>query len=170
MRVDPEAWVLAAAGELGDVVCWKEQFKVIQEVRNILAGLEEVGGVEDIDWDALIGGFDYFRRIRDIDFPPLYNERAFEHAFDDFLCLQGEENPDDEEDESAEDQEGDGPTSGFRPEYTRIEVYIDIDKVDAVVAAFRQFLEHLRTVPQLRQAGLVQRRSPTEPHADGDLA
>jgi hypothetical protein len=151
-KVDPDAWVLAAEGELGDVVCWQEPFKVIKTVQGILCSLEEVGDSEDIDWDALIGAFDYFRGIQDVGFPPLYNEWQFGDAFDDFLCLKDD---DDDEDEDEEREKNDGPVFGYRPEFVRVRIYIDTDKVSAVVSAFNVFLQHLRTVPQLREAGLV---------------
>jgi hypothetical protein len=141
MRSKKETWILAASGELGDMVCWEPRFEVIREVQSIVSSLEELGE-EDVDWDALIGKFDYFKGLRNIDFPPLYKETDFEDAFPkDFSCLTFDPPP-----------ENDRPGMSFYG----LEVCIRRERASAVLREFRAFLRHLKQVPQLKAAGLVE--------------
>jgi hypothetical protein len=126
-----------ASGELGDQVDWEPGFEALGEVRHILANFEELGEEESIDWDTIIGNHHYFDGIR-YDFPPLYNEADFEQAFGEFLAI-------------VLDPVNEMPGMSFN----RLYLYVDTDKRELVVQEFTRFLEHLKGLKVLQDAGIV---------------
>jgi hypothetical protein len=126
---------LCASGELGLQVDWEPAFEALGEVRNILVQLEVLGEEKSIDWDTIIGHHHYFDGIR---FTSLYLESHFEQAFREFLAVVCEplnERP--------------GMT------FNRLYLYVDTDKREMVVQKFVRFLEHLKELRMLQDAGIV---------------
>src|SRR6516165_2617601 len=134
-EVGEEGWVLVCEGEIGDMSYWESGFEVFGEVASVLNSLE---GVQDeIDWSELIGSHSYFSGLPEADFPPLYNEDAFEELFDGFLFIK-----DDDEDE---DDDGSGMS------FQAFRLYVDIDKKEEIVNKFKAFLSHLKSLPLVRR-------------------
>jgi hypothetical protein len=86
--VDNKTWILAAHGELGDVVYWEPKFEPIEHARYLLCLLEEVGE-DQVDWKSLLSCLPNLEILESMDFPPLYVERAFDEI-DGFLTIEDE--------------------------------------------------------------------------------
>ena len=134
-KVDSKSWVLVCEGEIGEMSYWENGFEVLGEVASVLNDLEEVQ--DEIDWSELIGSHSYFSGLPEADFPPLYNEDAFEELFDDFLFIKD----DDEEEDTA------GPGMSFQA----FRLYVDRDKKVEIVNHFKAFLSHLKSLPLVRR-------------------
>jgi hypothetical protein len=132
-----EGMLLVASGELGDQVDWERGFEALGEVRGILSQLEELGEEESIDWDTIVGDHHYFDGIRSY-FPPLYNESDFEDVFGEFLAI-------------IREPLNEMPGMSFNQLY----LYVEADKREMVVREFTRFLEHLKGLKVLRDAGIV---------------
>jgi hypothetical protein len=137
-EVDAGTWTKVASGELGDVVYWETGFEALGEVQSILSQLEEVGE-ENVDWKSLIGEHSYFAGIKNADFSPLYNECDFEVCFDDFLAIV------------EEPEEYGMPGQSF----DSLNIYVANDEKEKVLQEFTNFLQHLKTLKPLRDAGIV---------------
>jgi hypothetical protein len=114
---------------------WESGFEVFGEVASVLNDLESVQ--DEIDWSELIGSHSYFSDLSKADFPPLYNEDAFETWLDGFLFI-----PNDDEDE-----DDDGPGMSFQA----FRLYVDRDKKVEIVNQFKAFLSHLKSLPLVRR-------------------
>jgi hypothetical protein len=138
-NVDRNTWTKVASGELGDVIDWEAGFEALGEVQYILSHLEEVGEEEDVDWDTLVGEHSYFAIIKDADFPPLYNESDFETWFNDFLAVVKE------------------PTGDEMPgqSFNSLDLYVANNEKEKVIQNFVRFLEHLKALKPLQDAGIV---------------
>jgi hypothetical protein len=138
LEVDDDNWTKVASGDLGDVIYWEAGFEALGEVRSILSQLEEVGE-ENVDWKSLVGEHSYFADIEDADFPPLYDERDFETWFDDFLAVVKE------------------PTGNEVPgqSFNSLDLYVANNEKEKMVQEFTHFLEHLKSLKSLRDAGIV---------------
>ena len=86
--IDTDTWILAAHGELGDMVHWEPAFESIEHTRSMLCLLEEISE-DQVDWDSLLSGLPKLQTVESMDFPPLYNQRAF-NEIDGFLTLEEE--------------------------------------------------------------------------------
>jgi hypothetical protein len=123
---------------LGDVIYWEAGFEALGEVQSILSQLEEVGE-ENVDWKSLICEHSYFAGIQNADFAPLYDERDFETCFDDFLAIV------------KEPEEYAMPGQSFNS----LDRYVANDEKEKVIQDFTDFLQHLKTLKPLRDAGIV---------------
>jgi hypothetical protein len=139
-EVDAGTWTKVASGDLGDVIYWETGFEALGEVQSILSQLEEVGE-ENVDWKSLIGEHSYFARIENADFPPLYDESDFETRFDDFLAIVKEPEP-----------PGGWPPG---PTFKSLNLFVANDEKERVIQKFTNFLQHLKTLKSLRDAGIV---------------
>ena len=137
-KVDDDTWTKVASGDLGDVIYWEAGFEALGEVQSILSQLEEVGE-ENVDWKSLVGEHSYFAIIKDADFPPLYDESDFETWFDDFLAVVKE------------------PTGDEMPgqSFNSLDLYVANNQREKVIPKFTDFLEHLKSLKPLRDAGIV---------------
>ena len=95
-------------------------------------------GEENVDWESLIGEHSYFAGIENADFPPLYDVTEFETCFDDFLAIE-------------EEPEYEMPGQSF----DSLHLYVSNDEKEKVVQEFTAFLQHLKTLKPLRDAGIV---------------
>jgi hypothetical protein len=136
-EVDTSTWTEVASGDPGDVIYWQAGFKALGEVQSILSQLEEVGE-ENVDWKSLIGEHSYFAGIKIADFPPLYDVTEFETCFDDFLAIE-------------EEPEYEMPGQSF----DSLHLYVANDEKEKVIQKFTDFLQHLKTLKPLRDAGIV---------------
>jgi hypothetical protein len=137
--VDPGTWTKVASGDIGDMIYWKPGFEALGKVRSILSQLEEVGK-ENVDWKSLIGEHSYFEILEHSNFPPLYNFRDFE-TWEDFLAIVKEPEP-----------TGEMP---FGPQFNSLDLYVGNDEKERVIQEFTNFLQHLKTLKPLRDAGIV---------------
>jgi hypothetical protein len=137
-EVDAGTWTKVASGELGDMIYWETGFEALGEVQSILSRLEEVGE-ENVDWEILIGEHSYFAGIENADFPPLYDVTDFETCFDDFLAIVKE------------------PTEYGMPgqSFDSLDLYVGNDEKEKVIQEFTDFLQHLKALKSLRDAGIV---------------
>ena len=136
-EVDADTWTEVASGDPGDVIYWKAGFKALGEVQSILSQLEEVGE-ENVDWKSLIGEHSYLAGIKIADFPPLYDVTEFETCFDDFLAIE-------------EEPEYEMPGQSF----DSLHLYVANDEKEKVIQKFTDFLQHLKTLKPLRDAGIA---------------
>jgi hypothetical protein len=134
-KVDSKSWVLVCEGEIGEMSYWENGFEVLGEVASVLNDLEEVQ--DEIDWSELIGSHSYFSELAHADYPPLYNEDAFEELFDDFLFV--------ENDDEGED------TARLGMSFRAFRLYVDIDNKEEIVNHFKAFLSHLESLPLVRR-------------------
>jgi hypothetical protein len=95
-------------------------------------------GEENVDWKSLIGEHSYFAGIKIADFPPLYDVTEFETCFDDFLAIE-------------EEPEYEMPGQSF----DSLHLYVANDEKEKVIQKFTDFLQHLKTLKPLRDAGIV---------------
>lgn len=105
-------------------------------MRSILASLEAFEE-EEIDWDALIGDHHYFDGIRACTFPPFYNVSNFEFL-DHFLF-----------DERYPEIETTCAT------FKEFDLYLKAGTEQTVLEEFTRFIEHLKNLKVLQDAGLV---------------
>jgi hypothetical protein len=136
--IEREGEILVASGEIGDSIDWESGFQALGEVQWILSHFEELGDEESIDWDTIIGDHHYFDGIQSISFPPLYHERDFAWAFSGFLAI-------------IRDPINEMPGMTFN----RLYLYLETDKREMVVQEFVRFLEHLKGLKVLKDAGIV---------------
>jgi hypothetical protein len=137
-NVEPEGMTRVASGELYFQIDWEPGFEVLGYVQGILANLGKLGKEESIDWGAIIGENHYFDGIKSADFPPLNDEKDFEHVFDKFLAVFLEP--------------AGQMHSGL---FDRLYLYVETDERDIVVQEFVRFLEHLKGLRVLQDAGIV---------------
>ena len=128
---DSNTWLLAAKGELGDVVLWEPELEIFEGARGYLSLLEEIG--EDaVNWGSLLSGLPRLGVLAEMDFSPLYVERAFDEI-DGFLTI---------EDEPLVDR----PGCAFEP----IEIYIERTALPELLNEFKQLMERLSAYPPLK--------------------
>lgn len=116
-KADADKWVLAAQGELGDVVNWEQDFEAFERARSLLCLLEEIGD-DEVDWQYLLQGLPNLSIIESMEFPPLYVEDAFD-SIDGFLTIVGEP-----------------LTEAPGMSFNRIEIYVDRNSVDRLIEQF----------------------------------
>ena len=136
-EVDNDTWTKVASGDLGDVIYWEAGFEALGEVQSILSQLEV--GEENVDWKSLVGEHSYFAVIEDADFPPLYDESDFETWFDDFLAVVKETTGDEMPGQS----------------FNSLDLYVANNEKEKVIPKFTDFLQHLKSLKPLRDAGIV---------------
>jgi hypothetical protein len=127
-----DSWILAAEGELGDRVYWQPEFHDIEKTRGLLCLLEEIGG-EAVDWSYLLKDLPYFAILKNMSFPPLYLENAFDNLEGFFTIVEepGYEIP--------------------RMTFNQISVYVDKGRRDYIISQFRELGLRLRAYPALQR-------------------
>jgi hypothetical protein len=133
--IEREGMILVASGELGLQVDWEPGFEALGEVQWISVQLELLGQEKSIDWDTIIGDHVYFDGIR---CASLYDESNFEQAFSEFLA-------------TVREPLNEMPGMTFNQLY----LYVEADKREMVVQEFTRFLEHLKGLKVLQDAGIV---------------
>jgi hypothetical protein len=139
-EADAGTWTKVASGDLGDMIYWEPGFEALGEVRSILSQLEEVGE-QNVDWKSLIGEHSYFEILEHSEFPALYNESDFETYWQDFLAIVKEPEP-----------TGEMPPG---PTFNSLDLYVGNDEKEKLVQEFTKFLQHLKSLKSLRDAGIV---------------
>jgi hypothetical protein len=135
---DDDTSTKVAYGYLGDLIFWEGGFEALGEVQSILSHLEEEGE-KNVDWKSLIGEHSYFAVIKEANFPPLYDETDFETWFDDLFAVVTE------------------PTGDKMPDqsFNFLDLYVAKNEKEKVIRKFTDFLQHLKSLKPLRDAGIV---------------
>lgn len=121
---------LIAKGSLGDLVTWKEGYEVIEECRDILMLLEEIGA-DSVDWSTLLDGLPRFNGLDEMEFPPLYLE-------DDFAEIPGFETIVTEPKQVA-----------LYGSFMNIRIRMDHSQKEAIFHDFRELYTRLENYPPL---------------------
>lgn len=129
-KVDEDGWVLAAYGELGDVVNWEPEYAAVGRARDLLCLLEEIGE-DKVDWKYLLQGLPSLGVIELLNFPPLYNENAFDEI-DGFFTI-------------VKEPLIELPGMSFN----RIDIYIDPEFADKLIEQFKVLSDRLHTYEPL---------------------
>jgi hypothetical protein len=133
MSPDEDAWTIVAAGDQGHEE-WESVFVSIRDVQEIISRLDEVE--RPISIDEVVADFNYFRRLKEMDFPPLYDLSDFEHLSGDFLYL-------------IDEPEHDNGPPGMS--FNQVQLYVDSQRIQVVLVEFNRFLQHLRSLPGLME-------------------
>jgi hypothetical protein len=131
MDPDKDAWTIVASGDQGYEE-WQPMFGSIREVRDIISSLDQAK--QPINMDQIISNFAYFSRLKEMDFPPLCSLSDFETLSEDFLHLIDEPYCDDIPGQS----------------FNESRLYVDSQRREIVLAEVDQFLQHLRSLPCVR--------------------
>src|SRR5262249_31351356 len=98
---------------------------------DIISSLDQAK--QPINIDQIISNFAYFSRLKEMDFPPLWSLSDFETLSKDFLHFI---------DEPRDDRPGQS--------FNESRLYVDSQRREIVLAEVDQFLQHLRSLPCLR--------------------
>ena len=125
--------IIVATGEVGgNGLTWDKRFAVVENVRDGLMALESAQKHEDVDWDAIFDGLPEFKFLSSTDYwPPFYNPNVFEEVSGFIVMDQSSEDEDEDDD--------DIPGMSF----SRIEIHIHEDVVDAMLQDFQRLWENL---------------------------
>ena len=124
-----------ASGEIDLQIDWEPAFEVFSQVRDVFLKFGKPGEPKSIDWSAIVGDHHYFDGIKSACFPPLCDETDFERLFEEFHFIKPVDEP--------------GTPSD------RLYLYLETDKREMVVQEFVRFLEHLKGLKVLQDAGIV---------------
>jgi hypothetical protein len=129
-------WITVASGYLGEAVWLREELEVFKRAKTLLCNLEEYGE-DKFDWNELLEGLPYFEPLRDLHFPPTYQETDFEFL-DGFFTLTNDQEVD-EEDEEAEVDE-------LLHSYSSVVVEVNEEKLPEILPYFRTLVDRLETL------------------------
>src|SRR5262249_31178759 len=118
-----------ASGEINWEINWEPGFEALRQVLGIVA---QFGDPRAIDWNTIIGDHHYFDGIKSAYSMLLCDENDFDRVFDEFHAVR--------------------PVS---VDSERLYLYLEADKREMVVQEFTRFLEHLKGLTVLQDAGIV---------------